>query len=91
MPPLGVVVDEVMADFKLGFGYARDATAVEQLGFEAAPRQFGMGMGVVVAVAAPADTLRCAVFGNWGFELGSCVLTALVGAHDEPGRRAAHV
>jgi hypothetical protein len=88
MPPLGVVVGDVVADFELGFGQAEEAAVVEQFGFEAAPKRFGVG--VVVAVAAPAHALLRAVFGNQGFESGSRVLAALIGVHNEPGWRAAH-
>ena len=49
MSAFGVVVSDVVADFELGFGQAGEVTAVEQLGFEAAPERFGGG--VVVAVA----------------------------------------
>ena len=52
MPPFGVVVGDVVADFELGFGQAGETAAVEQLGFEAAPKRFGVR--VIVAVAAPA-------------------------------------
>ena len=51
----GVVVGDVVADFNLGFGQAGEVTAVEQLGFEAAPKRFGVG--IVVAVATPALAL----------------------------------
>jgi len=44
----GVVVGDVVADFKPGFGQAGEAAAVEQFGFEATPKRFSMG--VVVAV-----------------------------------------
>ena len=56
---VGVVVGDVVADFKLGFGQAGEVTAVERLGFEAAPKRFGVG--VIVAVAAPAHALKCPV------------------------------
>nr|WP_231402867.1 hypothetical protein [Hymenobacter guriensis] len=49
MPPLGVVVGDVVADSELGLGQAGEVAAVEQFGFEAAPKRFGVG--VVVAVA----------------------------------------
>jgi len=52
MTSFGVVVGDVVADFEPGFGQAGEAAAVEQFGFEAAPKRFGVG--VVVAVAAPA-------------------------------------
>ena len=55
MPPLGVVLGDVVADFELGFGQAGEAAAVGQFGFEAAPKRFGVGL--VVAVAAPAPAL----------------------------------
>jgi hypothetical protein len=44
-----VVTGDVVADFLLGFGQASEAAAVEQFGFEAAPKRFGVG--VVIAVA----------------------------------------
>lgn len=52
VPPLGVVVSGVVADFQLGFGQPGKAAAVEQFGFEAPPK--GFGVGVIVAVATPA-------------------------------------
>jgi len=55
MPPLGVVIGDVVADFELGFGQSRKTAAVEQLGLEAAPKRFGVR--VIVAVAAPAHAL----------------------------------
>ena len=88
MPPLGVVVGDVVADFELGFGQSGETAAVEQFGFEAAPKRFGVR--VVITVAAPAHALPRAVFGNQVFEAAGRVLTALVGVDDEPGRGPAH-
>ena len=87
MSAFGVVIGDVVADFELGFGQARKAAAIEQFGFEAAPK--GSSVGVVVAVAPPAHTLLGAVLGDQGFEAGGRVLAALVGMHDEPGQGAA--
>jgi hypothetical protein len=56
---LGVVVGDVVADFKLGFSQTGEATAVEQFGLEAALKRFGVG--VVVAAAALAHALLRAV------------------------------
>ena len=60
MTSLGVVISDVVADFQLGFGQPGKAAAVEQLGLETAPK--GFGVGVVVAVAAPAHALPGTVF-----------------------------
>lgn len=47
-------------------------------------------MGIIVAVAAPAHALQCAVLGDEGFEAGNRVLAALVGVHDGSSRGTAH-
>jgi hypothetical protein len=58
----GVVIGNVVADFQLGFSQPREAPPVEQFGLEAALKRFGMG--IVVAVAAPAPALLRAAFGD---------------------------
>jgi hypothetical protein len=55
MPSFRVVVGDVVADFEFGFGQAWEAATVEYLGFEAAPKRFGVR--IIVAVAAPAHAL----------------------------------
>jgi hypothetical protein len=91
MSTFGVVVGDVVADFELGFGQAGEVAAVEQFSFEAAPERFGVG--VIVAVAAPAPALLGPVSGDQGFETRGGVLAALIGVDDEPspaeGRRTA--
>jgi hypothetical protein len=62
MAAFGVVIGDVVADFEPGFGQSRKAAAVEQFGFKAAPKRFGVG--VVVTVAAPAHALPGTVFGE---------------------------
>nr|GFD59484.1 hypothetical protein [Tanacetum cinerariifolium] len=62
MASFGIVIGDVVADFKLGFGQAGKGAAVEQFGFEAAPKRFGMR--IVVAVAAPAHVLQGPVTGQ---------------------------
>ena len=88
MPPLSVIMGDMVADFELGLDQSRGAAAVEQFGFEAASKRFGGG--VVVAVAASAHALQRAVFCDQVFEAGGRVLAALVGVDDEPGRGPAH-
>jgi len=51
---LDIITSNVVADFELGFGHAREAAAVEQFGFEAAPKGFGVGVGLTVATPAHA-------------------------------------
>jgi len=75
MVPLVVVI----GDSQAGFGQAGKAAAVEQFGFEAAPK--GFGVGIVVAVAAPTHTLLSPVAGQQIPESGGRVLAALVGMH----------
>ncbi|MDB5233609.1 MAG: hypothetical protein JWR44_602, partial [Hymenobacter sp.] len=38
MPSFGVVIGDVVADFQPGFGQTGEAAAVEEFGFEAAPK-----------------------------------------------------
>ena len=83
MTPFGVVIGDVVADFEPDFGQAGEVAAVEQFGFEAAPKR--SGVGVVVAVAASAHALHRAVFCDQVLEAGGRVLAALVGVDDEPG------
>ena len=82
MAPLGVVIGDVVANFELGFGQPGEGAAIEQFGFEAAPKRFGVG----VAVAAPAHALHGPVFDDHVFEARGRVLAALVGMHEQPGR-----
>jgi len=56
MSPFSVVMSEVMADFQPGFNEVAEAAAIEQLGFEAAPK--GFGMRIIVAIAASAHALH---------------------------------
>ena len=88
MPPFGVVVGDVVADFQLGFGQAGETAAVEQFGPEPTPKRFGVG--VVVTIAAPVHALLNTVFSNQVFETGGRVLAALVGVDDKPGRWGSH-
>ena len=62
MPPLGVVVGDVVANFEPGFGQTRKVPAIESFVFEAAPKRFGVG--VIVAVAALAHALPGPVAGH---------------------------
>ena len=84
MASFGVVVGNVVADFKLGFGQVGEVTAVEQLGFEAAPKRFGVG--VIVAVAQPAIALQRPTAGKQLLKADGRVLAALVGVDNKPGR-----
>jgi hypothetical protein len=74
----------VLADFELGLSKSGKAAAIEQLGYEAAPKRFGVD--IVVAVAPPAHTLQRVVFCDQGFEAGDGVLAAQVGMDDKPRR-----
>ena len=47
MTSFDVVVGHVVADFKLGFCQSWKADAIEQFGFEAAPKGFRMGRNPV--------------------------------------------
>ena len=62
MPSLGVVIGDVVADFERSLGQSMEDPTVEQLGFEATPKQFSVG--VIVAVAASAHTLHGAMPGQ---------------------------
>jgi hypothetical protein len=59
MPSFVVVVGNVVAEFEAGLFEAGEAAAVEQFGFEPAPE--GLGLRVVLTVAAPAHALYGAV------------------------------
>ncbi len=85
MASFDIVIGDMVANFKLDLSQSREAVTIEELGFKAASKQFGMG--VVVAVATLANVLLSAVAGKQLLEAGGRVLTALVGEHDEPGRR----
>ena len=63
-----IVIGYVVTDFELGFGLSGEAPAIEWFGLEAASKRFGVG--VVIAVAAPAHALQCAMFGDQDFEAG---------------------
>lgn len=57
MPPFGVVIGEMMADFQACFAELAEAGAGEQFGFGPAPK--GFSVGIIVAVTPPAhDLLR---------------------------------
>ena len=88
MPPLGVVVGDVVADFELGFGQSGETAAVEQFGPEVALKRFSVR--VVITVAAPAHALPRAVSGNQIFESGGRVLAALVGVDNKPNWWVTH-
>jgi hypothetical protein len=85
---LVVVVGYVLGQFQPGFFQAGEAAAVEQFGFEPAPER--LGLGLVVAVAAPAHALRGPVLSKQVAEAGSGVVAALIGGHDQPGRWPPH-
>ena len=57
MATFSVVIGKVGADFEFGLRRTREAVVIEQFGLEAAPK--GLGVGVVLAVAAPAYVLKC--------------------------------
>lgn len=76
----------MVADFELGFGQTGEEAAVEQLGFEAAPE--GFGVGVVIAVAALAHAGHGPVPGQHELKASGRVLAALVGAPRSRGLRA---
>ena len=88
MSALGVVVDGMVPDFQACFAQVADAAAIEQFGFEATPK--GFGVGIVVAVAAPAPALPGSVAGQQGLEGGGGVPAALVRMDHEPGGGLAH-
>ena len=73
MNPFGAIVGYVVTDFKLGFGQAREAVAVVQFGFEAAPERFGVC--VVVAIPASAHALQRAVLRQQVLEMGGGILS----------------
>ena len=88
MTSFGVLIGDVVAGFQPSFGQTGEAAAVKQFRFEAAPKRFGVG--VVVAVAAPAHALHSAVPGEQVLEPRGRVLAALVGLNSGPGRGPAH-
>ena len=88
MTPLSVVIGDAVVNFRPRFGQAGKAAAVEQLGFEAAPKRFGVG--VIAAVAAPAPALRGSVAGPQGLAVGGRILASLAGMNHGPGWGAAH-
>nr|WP_245327885.1 hypothetical protein [Hymenobacter fodinae] len=72
MPPFGVVVGDVVADFEFGFGQVGKPAAVEEFGLEAALT--GFGVGIVVAVAPPAHALPRPAAGEQLLKAGGHVL-----------------
>lgn len=56
MLPFGFVISEIMADFQARFTEVAEAAPVKQFGFKSAPKRFGMG--IIVAVAVPAHALH---------------------------------
>ena len=64
MVPLSVAIGDIMADFQLHSGQAGKAAAVEQFGFEGAPKRFAVG--VIVAIAPLAPALQGSVVGQQG-------------------------
>ena len=85
MSAFGVIIGEIMADFQARFAQTAEAAAVEYFNFEAAPK--GFGVGVVVAVAlpgttAPAHALPGPVPRQQVLETRGRVLAALVGVHE---------
>ena len=70
------------------FASARPGNAVKQLGLEAALK--GFGVGIIVAVAAPAHALPRPGAGEQLLKAGSRVLAALVRMDDEPRPGLAH-
>ena len=57
MAAFGVVVGNVVADFKPSFCQIRGLVSVEQFGFEPIPKRFNVSVGVTAAAAAPAPSL----------------------------------
>ena len=57
-------------------------------GFKATPKRFGVG--IIVAVTAPAHALQGSVAGQQGLKGGGGVLAALVRMNHEPGGGLAH-
>ncbi len=55
MSALRVVVGYIVTDFQARFAQVAEAATVEQFGFEPTPK--GFGVGVILAVAAPAHAL----------------------------------
>ena len=88
MAAFRVVIGNMMADSELGCDQTGKAPAIEEFGFEAAPSRFGVG--ITVAVAAPAPALRGFVAGQSRLEVGGRVLSSLVRMPDEAGRWPAH-
>lgn len=88
MPAPRVVISEIVADFQPRLGQVAEAGTGEQLSFEAASKL--LGVGVIVAVDAPAHTLHSLVAGYQGLKVGGCILDALVRVDDESRRRMAY-